>query len=218
MDKQGRRHQDLIFVDKNWDCTLQDLPSPVREGFDGVHQAVRALLSRPRPRPGGASTPAASASSAAPAMLALSPPPPPEPPAPSVAASVASTADEAPAAAARPAPASPAASVTEAPVAAPTRPKPQVAVSAVPAAAAASTRGVLAVDSRGSKSVFKTHCDHVFGGQTWFDVLCQMGGCPAAFVDAWNTVINQRLEATPKLVLILMLVPRLPALHNIFKA
>ena len=150
VDANGRLHQDLIFVDKNWDCTLHDLPSAeVRVGFDGVHQSVRALLSRPRPRPGGASTPAASASSAAPAMLALSPPPPPEPPAPSVAASVASTADEAPAAAARPAPASPAASVTEAPVAAPTRPMPQVAVDAVPAAAAASTRGVFAVDSRG---------------------------------------------------------------------
>ena len=47
---------------------------------------------------------------------------------------------------------------------------------------------------RDAKAVFKNHCDHTFGGQTWFDVLNQMGGCPAEFVDAWNAVIDQRLE------------------------
>lgn len=43
--------------------------------------------------------------------------------------------------------------------------------------------------------MFKTHCDHTFKGQIWFDVLNQMGGCPAEFVDAWNAVTNQRLQA-----------------------
>ena len=47
---------------------------------------------------------------------------------------------------------------------------------------------------RDAKGVFKTHCDHTFGGQEWFDVLNQMGGCPAEFVDAWNAVIDQRLQ------------------------
>ena len=42
--------------------------------------------------------------------------------------------------------------------------------------------------------MFKNHCDHTFGGQTWFDVLNQMGGCPAEFVEAWNAVTNQRLQ------------------------
>ena len=48
---------------------------------------------------------------------------------------------------------------------------------------------------RDARTVFKNYCDHTFGGQTWFDVLNQMGGCPAEFVDAWNTVIDQRLQA-----------------------
>ena len=43
-------------------------------------------------------------------------------------------------------------------------------------------------------AVFKTHCDHTFGGQVWFEVLNQMGGCPAEFVEAWNEVIDQRLQ------------------------
>ena len=47
---------------------------------------------------------------------------------------------------------------------------------------------------RYAKRVFKTHCDHTFGGQVWFDVLNQVGGCPTEFVDAWNAVINQRLQ------------------------
>ena len=48
---------------------------------------------------------------------------------------------------------------------------------------------------RDARQVFKTYCDHTFGGQTWLDVLLQMGGCPSEFVDAWNQVIDQRLEA-----------------------
>ena len=47
---------------------------------------------------------------------------------------------------------------------------------------------------RDAKTVFKTHCDHTFGGEIWFKVLNQMGGCPAEFVDALNAVINQRLQ------------------------
>ena len=47
---------------------------------------------------------------------------------------------------------------------------------------------------RDARGVFKTHCDHTFGGQEWFDVLNQMGGCPTEFVDAWNAVIDQRLQ------------------------
>ena len=45
-----------------------------------------------------------------------------------------------------------------------------------------------------AKGVVKTYCDHTFGGQVCFDVLNQMGGCPAEFVDAWSAVINQRLQ------------------------
>ena len=45
-----------------------------------------------------------------------------------------------------------------------------------------------------ARTVFKTHCDHIIGGQVWLDVLMQMGGCPAEFVDAWSAVINQRLQ------------------------
>ena len=48
---------------------------------------------------------------------------------------------------------------------------------------------------RHARGVFKTYCDHTFGGQVWFDVLNQMGGCPAEFVDAYNAVLNQRLSA-----------------------
>ena len=47
---------------------------------------------------------------------------------------------------------------------------------------------------RQAKTVFKTYCDHTFGGQIWIDVLNQVGGCPAEFVDAWSVVINQRLR------------------------
>ena len=47
---------------------------------------------------------------------------------------------------------------------------------------------------RAARAAFKTHCDHIFGGQVWLDVLNQMGGCPAEFVDAWNAVINQRFQ------------------------
>ena len=35
---------------------------------------------------------------------------------------------------------------------------------------------------RESQTVFKNHADHVFGGQTWLDVLSQMGGCPCEFM------------------------------------
>ena len=45
-----------------------------------------------------------------------------------------------------------------------------------------------------AKGALRTHCDHIFGGQTWFNVLTQFGGCPSEFVDAWNTVINDRRE------------------------
>ena len=41
---------------------------------------------------------------------------------------------------------------------------------------------------RDAKGAFKTHCEE------WFDVLNQMGGCPTEFVDAWNAVIDQRLQ------------------------
>ena len=55
---------------------------------------------------------------------------------------------------------------------------------------------------RESRTVFKSHADHVFGGQTWLDVLSQMGGCPCEFVDCWNLTTNQRLQAaiSPRLV------------------
>ena len=52
-------------------------------------------------------------------------------------------------------------------------------------------RGII---PRDAMTVFKNHCDHTFGGQTWFDVLNQTGGCPVEFVDAWNAVTNQRLQ------------------------
>ena len=45
-----------------------------------------------------------------------------------------------------------------------------------------------------AKTVWKTYCDHTFGGQIWFDVLNQVGGCPAEFVDAVNFVTNQWLQ------------------------
>ena len=47
---------------------------------------------------------------------------------------------------------------------------------------------------RAAKSVFKTHCDVAFGGQTWYKALNQMGGCPTEFVDSFNMVIDQRLQ------------------------
>ena len=55
---------------------------------------------------------------------------------------------------------------------------------------------------REAKTVFKNHADHVFGGQTWLDVLSQMGGSPSEFVDSSNLNINQRLQAaiSPMLV------------------
>ena len=43
-------------------------------------------------------------------------------------------------------------------------------------------------------TVFKTHCHLTFGGQVWFDVLNQMGGCPAEFVEAYHTVMDQQLQ------------------------
>ena len=45
---------------------------------------------------------------------------------------------------------------------------------------------------RQARKRFKTHCDHTFGGERWFDVICQMGGCPREFIDAVNAVIDQR--------------------------
>ena len=48
---------------------------------------------------------------------------------------------------------------------------------------------------RDAKAAFRNYCDHVFGGQIWFDALNQMGGCPVEFVDAVNAVTNQRLQA-----------------------
>ena len=47
-----------------------------------------------------------------------------------------------------------------------------------------------------AKTVFKNYCDHVFGGQVWFDAINQLGACPLEFVEAWNAAINQRLEAS----------------------
>ena len=35
---------------------------------------------------------------------------------------------------------------------------------------------------RESRTVFKNHADHVFGGHTCLDVLIQMGGCPCEFI------------------------------------
>ena len=53
-----------------------------------------------------------------------------------------------------------------------------------------------------AKARFKTYADRTFGGQTWLDVLSQMGGCPSEFVDSWNMTIGQRLQAaiSPRLV------------------
>ena len=53
-----------------------------------------------------------------------------------------------------------------------------------------------------ARKCFKNHADRIFGGQTWLDVLSQMGGCPSEFVDCWNMVIDQRLQAaiSPRLV------------------
>ena len=55
---------------------------------------------------------------------------------------------------------------------------------------------------REARTCFKNHADRIFGGQTWLDVLSQMGGCPSEFVDCWNMVIDQRLQAaiSPRLV------------------
>ena len=49
--------------------------------------------------------------------------------------------------------------------------------------------------SRAAKPICKTHCDKTFGGEVWFNVLIQMGGCPAEFVDAYNVAIGRRLQA-----------------------
>ena len=43
-------------------------------------------------------------------------------------------------------------------------------------------------------TVFETHCHLTFGGQVWFDVLNHMGGWPAEFVEAYNTVMDQQLQ------------------------
>ena len=55
---------------------------------------------------------------------------------------------------------------------------------------------------RESNNSLQHHAGHVFGGQTWLDVLSQLGGCPCKFVDCWNLIIKQRLEAaiSPRLV------------------
>ena len=60
----------------------------------------------------------------------------------------------------------------------------------------------LFVIPRDAKTVFKTHCDHTFGGQVWFDVLNQMGGCPAEFVDAWNAGFGGRLQGAFEKILL----------------
>ena len=53
-----------------------------------------------------------------------------------------------------------------------------------------------------ARAAFKNHADHVYGGETWLNVLIQMGGCPREFVDCWNLAIDQRLQAaiSPRLV------------------
>jgi len=56
-----------------------------------------------------------------------------------------------------------------------------------------SRRGPFVIPQK-AKNKFRCYCDQFFGGQTWFDVLIQIGGCPAEFVDAWNAVINERRE------------------------
>ena len=55
---------------------------------------------------------------------------------------------------------------------------------------------------RDARAAFKNHADHVYGGETWLNVLIQMGGCPREFVDCWNLAIDQRLQAaiSPRLV------------------
>ena len=57
-----------------------------------------------------------------------------------------------------------------------------------------SSTGEPYVFPRDAKGILKTHCDHIFGGDHWFKVLIQMGGCPTEFVDATNFVTDQRLE------------------------
>ena len=54
----------------------------------------------------------------------------------------------------------------------------------------------LVIDGQLPKTAFKYHADHVIVGQS------QMGGCPSEFVDCWNLVIDQRLQAaiSPRLV------------------
>ena len=47
-----------------------------------------------------------------------------------------------------------------------------------------------------AKGMFKNHCDHVFGGQVWFDAINQLGACPPEFVEALNAATNQRLQAS----------------------
>ena len=49
---------------------------------------------------------------------------------------------------------------------------------------------------RDAKTVLKNYCDHVFGGQVWFDAINQLGACPLEFVEALNAATNQRLQAS----------------------
>ncbi|CAK0809359.1 unnamed protein product [Prorocentrum cordatum] len=51
------------------------------------------------------------------------------------------------------------------------------------------------VISRAARPICKTHCDRTFGGEVWFNVLIQTGGCPAEFVDAYNDAVGRRLQA-----------------------
>ena len=53
-----------------------------------------------------------------------------------------------------------------------------------------STTGEPYVIPRDAKGILKTHCDHTFGGDHWFKVSIQMGGCHAEFVDATNFVTD----------------------------
>ena len=57
-----------------------------------------------------------------------------------------------------------------------------------------SSTGEPYVIPRAARGVLKTHCGHIYGGEMWFKVLIQMGGCPTEFVDATNSVTDQRLE------------------------
>ena len=51
VDQQGRRHQDLVMVDRVPGVTLEPIPCDVK-GFDQVHQAIRARVCRePTGRP-----------------------------------------------------------------------------------------------------------------------------------------------------------------------